>query len=262
MLGRGPRRRSTIYGREMGYIFDPDVLHDVAGRAVGKPIEAMVDLITTELTRRYPGHILDERQWVFNNAGGAMGSMMLLHASLTEYIIVFGTAIGTEGASGRFPADDWFFVLEGEHWSYGEGDLHRTVTRPGQVATLRRGEAKAYRLPDRAWGLEYARGAIPLMFPFGFADTFTSTLDFRTFTRTMRLYSKAVMTSTATRIADTHLGELLPALFRRAPHQAAAATAPSEKVSSSNEKRPSGSSPNGSSPNGGRPAAFDVTERG
>ena len=193
----------------MGYIFDPDVLHEVVRGAVGQPIERVIDQIVTELSARHPGHILSDRAWVFNNAGGAMGSMLVLHASLREYVIIFGSAIGTEGASGRFPADDWFFVLEGEHWSYGQGDLEKTVTRAGEVARLRRGEAKAYRLPDRCWALEYARGAIPLMLPFGFADTFTSTLDFVTFGRTMKIYGRALLGSTRTSLEGSALGRLV-----------------------------------------------------
>ena len=39
-------------------------------------------------------------QWIFVNAGGWMGSMCLLHASLTEYILLFGTAVDTSGNSG------------------------------------------------------------------------------------------------------------------------------------------------------------------
>lgn len=51
---------------------------------------------------RYPGHILpdEDLQWVFVNAGGWMGSMCLLHASLTEYLLLFGTAVDTGGHSG------------------------------------------------------------------------------------------------------------------------------------------------------------------
>lgn len=52
---------------------------------------------------RYPGHILpdEDLQWVFVNAGGWMGSMCLLHASLTEYVLLFGTAVDTGGHSGE-----------------------------------------------------------------------------------------------------------------------------------------------------------------
>lgn len=177
----------------MAYVFDPDVLHGIAKNAIGQPIEATVAQVVRELDERYPGHILTNTGWVFNNAGGAMGSMRILHASMTEYVIIFGTAIGTEGATGRFAADDWFFMLDGEHWSYGEGDLDRQVTRAGEVSVLERGQAKAYRFPDKAWGLEYARGAIPLMLPFGLADTLFSTLDLRQLSRTMAIYGKHVV---------------------------------------------------------------------
>lgn len=50
----------------------------------------------------YPGHILpdEDLQWIFVNAGGWMGSICVLHASLTEYVLLFGTALDTGGHSG------------------------------------------------------------------------------------------------------------------------------------------------------------------
>ncbi|KFQ01110.1 Sigma non-opioid intracellular receptor 1, partial [Haliaeetus albicilla] len=59
--------------------------------------------IIVELRKKHPGHILpdEDLQWVFVNAGGWMGSMCLLHASLTEYVLLFGTAVDTGGHSGK-----------------------------------------------------------------------------------------------------------------------------------------------------------------
>lgn len=59
--------------------------------------------VERELRRQYPSHILPESQmeWIFINAGGWMGAMYLLHASTSEYVLFFGTAIDTSGHSGN-----------------------------------------------------------------------------------------------------------------------------------------------------------------
>ena len=176
----------------MAWIFDPDVLHEVARGAIGRPIDEIVAKVAGDLQERYPGHIQRDPEWVFNNAGGAMGTMAILHASITEYVIIFGSPIGTEGHSGRFFADDYFCILEGEQWAYDEDQLERSVYRPGDMHKMPRGTARGYRFPDRCFALEYARGWIPLMLPFGLADSVSSTLDVRTVLKTFRIYGQAV----------------------------------------------------------------------
>ena len=58
--------------------------------------------IAFEIERKYPGHVLPEevREWLFMNAGGWMGSVHILHASVAEYVLFFGTAVDTQGHSG------------------------------------------------------------------------------------------------------------------------------------------------------------------
>ena len=48
-------------------------------------------------------------------------------------------------------------------------------------------------MPDGCWALEYARGNIPSMLPFGFADTFSSTLDLWTLFQTVRVSARGML---------------------------------------------------------------------
>lgn len=179
----------------MSYVFDPETLHSAAKEAVaaGGDINRKVALIRERLDERFPGQIAMRDDWMFNIAGGAMGQMTVLHASLYEYVIVFGTPIGTEGFSGRFFADDYFMILEGEQWAFAEGDGQRMVFKPGDLHHMPRGEARGYRMPDHCFALEYARGLIPTMLPFGLIDQFTSTLDPKTVVKTLSVYTRAAV---------------------------------------------------------------------
>ncbi len=180
----------------MGTIFDPNVLHECAKTGVGLKLEEAFDTITRALVGRYPDHIhAGPRDWMYNNAGGAMGMMTLLHASLSEYILFFGSAIGTEGHSGRYRTEVFDFMIDGEMWCYEEGETQRRVYVPGDAAYLGADRTKGYRLPDHGWMLEYARGPIPTMLPFGLADTMLSTLDVSCLAKTLRIYGTLTVKS-------------------------------------------------------------------
>lgn len=90
------------------YIFSPTELHALSVEAIdrhGNDTAAVVQHIVDSLAATHGAHINLDEEWVFNNAGGAMGAMYIIHASITEYLIVFGTAVGTEGHTGRHTAD-------------------------------------------------------------------------------------------------------------------------------------------------------------
>lgn len=69
---------------ERFYIFDTEHLDDLAKRGIaehGNNTRGIVEYIVAELNERSPAHVNLEEDWVFNNAGGAMGGMYIIHAS-------------------------------------------------------------------------------------------------------------------------------------------------------------------------------------
>ena len=157
----------------------------------------MAQHICASLSLSHPGLMTDcsNPEWVFNNAGGAMGSMWIIHGSLSEYVIVFGSnqPIPTSHTGRYRYADDYFTILSGEQVGTFEKPGEISFFGPGSQHHLPAGAAGAYSCPDHCWALEYARGFIPSMLPFGFADTFSSTLDFYTLWRTIYLYGVEII---------------------------------------------------------------------
>ncbi len=177
----------------MGYIFDPKHLHAVAKNYIGLPHEEMTAAIIAELAKAYPHHIETKQNWLLSIAGGAMGIMTILHGSLSEYVLVFGSPIGTEGFSGRYRIEIYDFMLAGEMWTYTEDNFReRIVTRPGEMAVLQKKCVKGFKLPEGGWMLEYGRGPVPTALPFALSGAVTS-LDARTIAKTMWLYGRLVV---------------------------------------------------------------------
>jgi hypothetical protein len=183
------------------FVFDPDVVDECAKACLGRPKPEMFDVFADQLTARYPGVIDRGQPWVYSIAGGAMIQMKLYYASLTEYIMIWGTPIGSEGHSGRHLVGFWDTVIDGETWYYGEGQFEKTVYRPGDRIYVGPGHARGMNFTDGVWAVEYARGAIPLSMPFGLADELLSTLDFATAAQTVTLYTDLIAQSFGHRVA-------------------------------------------------------------
>jgi len=70
---------------EKFYIFNPPQLHDLSLRAIGahgNDTRKVVEFIVSELSEKLPGGYVNlDEEWIFNNAGGAMGAMYIIHAS-------------------------------------------------------------------------------------------------------------------------------------------------------------------------------------
>jgi C-8 sterol isomerase len=178
------------------YVFDPAKLQEISRNAIGihgNDTLPLMRQITQDLKQEYGDAISDwtSDDWFFNNAGGAMvcppfppslpllpnhphpqGSMVILHASISEYLIFFGTALQTEGHSGLHLADDYFTILVGEQHTARPHHLDPVIYRPGDQNHLPWGKTIQYSMPSRCFALELAQGWIPAMLPFGRSSLF------------------------------------------------------------------------------------------
>ncbi|CAL8384496.1 sigma non-opioid intracellular receptor 1 [Gadus morhua] len=182
------------------YVFTKEDVAKIATQYAGQDHEQAFAKIVVELRKRYPGHILpdEDLQWVFVNAGGWMGSMCLLHGSLTEYVLLFGTALDTGGHSGRYWAEISDTIISGTFHQWKEGTTKSQLYYPGDTLVHGVGEAAAVQWSSGTWMVEYGRGVIPSTLGFALADTMFSTLDPLTLLHTARIYCKALLLEAAT----------------------------------------------------------------
>ncbi len=123
---------------------------------------------------------------------------------LTEYIMIWGTPIGSEGHSGRHFAGFWDTVIDGETWYYAEGQFEKTIYKPGDRIYVGPGQARAMNFTNGVWAVEYARGFIPLSMPFGIAEEIFVCWDFLTAAQTLSLYTDLTAQSFGQRLGPLH----------------------------------------------------------
>lgn len=183
------------------YLFSEESVAAIARKhVVGKSskstsVKAAFRNALTDFRSKYRGHILPDKdlQWIFMNAGGWMGSVCILHASLTEYVLFFGTAVDTTGHSGRYWANITDTILTGTFYQWQEGELERNVFGPGETVFHAVGEATAVSWKSGTWMVEYGRGFMPSTLFFALADSFFSTTDFITVFYFLRAYMKCLL---------------------------------------------------------------------
>ena len=70
---------------ESFYVFEPTQLHNFAKSAIaqhGNDTRAIVtDIVANLQTTSAKPYVNLDQEWIFNNAGGAMGAMYVIHAS-------------------------------------------------------------------------------------------------------------------------------------------------------------------------------------
>ncbi len=71
------------------HVFDPVELQAIAKTAIARHAGNSTGVVTAVIAAvraKYGKHMIDSDEWMFNNAGGAMGSMIVLHASFSECV--------------------------------------------------------------------------------------------------------------------------------------------------------------------------------
>ncbi len=183
------------------YKINPDVLQQVCQEVIDLPLEddVMFQAIRDKLSEHYPDLIsLDKRCWIGSRAGGVLGKMTLLYAGMNEYLIIFGTPVGTQGFSGRYRfMQIWDFFLAGETSTCDleSGQITPNIYRPGDAGFLDKGHSLTCEMKAGSWMIEYGRGAIFTALPFALMDSLVSSFDFKSIYITLKEYTHLIFKS-------------------------------------------------------------------
>ena len=178
------------------YIFEPTDLQRIVKMHLDAPLGERFDRIAETLHAVYGEHVHRQPEWIWSNAGGIMCSMNVLHTSPKEYLLFCGTAVGSEGHSGRHRAEIFDIVINGELQTFKPEQFKAATLSQGDMSYLPRRTTNGSHLGKECWLLEYARGNIASLFPFALGDTIFSTQDLTDVRKTMA-HSSRLMWSEA-----------------------------------------------------------------
>ena len=187
----------------MSFLFDPDVIDEIGQRHIGKPIDGMVADVGADLKAKYGHHVHLDQPLFFNSAGGIMYQIKLFAMTPREYIMICGSAIGSSGHSGRHPVAFWDTILSGGARYMHQDELASHEYPTGSRVFVDRWQAATIHFPDHCWMLEYARGSLFALLPFGLANTLFNTLDWKSALRTLRVYGTLTRRTLAARRSVT-----------------------------------------------------------
>ena len=175
------------------YVFSTQTIADIANEARlrGGTPEDMMNNVTAILHQRY-GTMVEDTEWIFIRSGGWMGAFRLQYASLTEYVLLFGTAIPTSGHSGRYLARIEDTILTGKFIQWEEGKVIPNIHYPGKTVIHEKYEATGVAWEGGTWMVERGVGLIPTTLPFALGDTLLSAQDFYACYRMFAVYAKLV----------------------------------------------------------------------
>jgi hypothetical protein len=178
------------------YMFTAEDIASAANEArlMGGTCEQMLENSAKVLQKRYP-HLIDlnEDGWILMRAGGWIGQFRLLYASLTEYVLLFGTAIPTSGHSGRYWANITDTLLCGHFLQWNEGTVAPLEHGPGATVPHPKFVATGVAWTANTWMVEHAHGLIPTTMPFAFADGIISAQDFVSLWKALKIYGRYVV---------------------------------------------------------------------
>lgn len=162
---------------------DPEAIADACRDLLDLPLEARLAAAVYRVAELYPDLVDPTRQrWIFTKAGGIVGKINFLHASMNEYLLLFGAPVATYGFSGRYKrVQIQKFVLAGRYTTYNPetAQIEPEVFEAGDLVTLPKGEVRNMEIASGSWHFEFGRGPVVTAMPFGTVDLLVSSLEVR-----------------------------------------------------------------------------------